>query len=197
MGLPAESDEGFDGSDSPAGHHSQILALAAPSEDSDGSDGLAGHDKQILALAASSEDSDGSDGLAGHDKQILALATSSEDSDGDILAGHNCQMLALAAWGLENDSEHHSPGHYSLRGSPGSDSTEDYHDAIIDLAQAASSAIEEESVSDNSSATGSSFHLDDTPYNKQSSPAEVDMDFQEDPSQLSVLDRQEMSSMPL
>ena len=174
MGLPAESDEGFDGSDSPAGHHIQILALAASSEDSDGSDGLAGHEKQILALATSSEDSDGS----------------------DILAGHNSQMLALAAWGLENDSEHRSPGHYSLRGSPGSDSTEDYRYAIIDLAQAASS-IEEESVSDNASATGSSFHLDDTPYNKQSSPAEVDMDFQEDPSQLSVLDRQEMSSMPL
>jgi hypothetical protein len=198
-------------SDSIGSHSSSIIASPAQSEEgSDGSDSLPGYRSRILALAASSEeqveDSDGSDSLPGYRSRILALAASSEkqveDSDGsDSLPGYRSRILALAGSSLENDSEPHAPhsyrGHYSVQDSAGSDSTEGYLCRIFDLAQAASYATGEDSVSDNPSATGSSFHLDDAPYSRQSSPAQVDMDCQEDPIQLSVLDRQEMSSMPL
>lgn len=157
--------------------------------------------------SVSSDSSNSSNSLAGYRSQILALAASSEeqveDSDGsdDSLSGYMRQILALAGSTLENDPEHHAPHpyhpHYSVQDSAGSDSTEDYRRRIFDLAKASSSAIED-SVSDDSSAKGSSFHLDEAPYDRPSSTAQGDnMDCQEDLNQLSVLDRQEMSSMPL
>ena len=129
-----------------------------------------------------------------------------EDDDSSSSLDNLKRTLALAALSLQDDSDDPSSTesyrrrlggylnpHYSDQGFD-ADDLELYRGRFKNLTSIALSAEDEGDAPNDTSATQSSFHIEETSESRVISPVSSNVEGQDGPSQLTTLDRQEMSS---